>query len=152
MLLIVSVTLLSAGGGCMPAAIARCKAAWGKFHQLLPLLATRAMPFEVKGHLYDSIVRGSMLHTTETWPMSSAALHWLCHKDRHMIRWIRGFQNHDIDVLHAEMGILDLADMIRKHRLRWYGHVSRSTGEINRVRNMTIAGKKGSWSPEENME
>ena len=82
--------LLSVGGGCMPAAIARCKAAWGKFHQLLPLLTARALPFEIKGHLYDSVtvVRGSMLHATETWTMSSAALHRMCRNDRHMIRWI----------------------------------------------------------------
>ena len=136
----------------MPAAIARCKTACGKFHQLLLLLTAHGLPFEVRGHLCDSIVRGSMLHATETWPMSSAAHHRLCRNDRHMIRWICGFQNHDIDVLHAKMGILDLSDMVCKRRLRWFGHVNCSTGEMNRVRNMTIVWKKKwSWPPEENL-
>ena len=33
--------MLSAGGGCELAAITRCKCAWGKFRQLLPLLTNR---------------------------------------------------------------------------------------------------------------
>ena len=33
--------MLSAGGGCKLAAITRCKCAWGKFRQLLPLLTNR---------------------------------------------------------------------------------------------------------------
>ena len=33
--------MLSAGGGCELAAITRCKCAWGKFQQLLPLLTNR---------------------------------------------------------------------------------------------------------------
>ena len=36
--------MLSAGGGCELAAITRCKCAWGKFRQLLPLLTNRLVP------------------------------------------------------------------------------------------------------------
>ena len=36
--------MLSAGGGCELAAIIRCKCAWGKFRQLLPLLTNRHLP------------------------------------------------------------------------------------------------------------
>ena len=41
--------MLSAGGGCELAAITRCKCAWGKFRQLLPLLTNRHLPLLTRG-------------------------------------------------------------------------------------------------------
>ena len=82
--------MLSAGGGCMAAATARCRCAWGKFRENLPLLTSKPVPFDLRGRLFSSNVRSSMLHGTETWPMTSAALHRLCRNDRAMIRWICG--------------------------------------------------------------
>ena len=70
--------MLSAGGGCMAAAIARCRCAWGKFRENLPLLTARALPFKIRGRLFASVVRNSLLHATETWPMTSDVLHRLC--------------------------------------------------------------------------
>ena len=78
--------ILSAGGGCMAAATARCRCAWGKFRENLPLLTSKPGPFDMRGRLFSSYVRSSMLHGTETWPMTSNALHRLCCNDRAMIR------------------------------------------------------------------
>ena len=36
------------------AAITRCKCAWGKFHQLLPLLTNYHLPFLTRGKVYSS--------------------------------------------------------------------------------------------------
>ena len=82
--------MLSAGDGCMAAATVRCRCAWGKFRENLPLLTSKPVLFDLRGRLFSSNVRSSMLHGTETWPMTSDALHRLCHKDRAMIRWICG--------------------------------------------------------------
>ena len=41
--------MLSVGGGCELAAITRCKCAWGKFWQLLPLLTNRQVPLLTRG-------------------------------------------------------------------------------------------------------
>ena len=87
--------MLSAGGGCMEAATARCKSAWGNFREHVPLLTARALPFKLKGRLFSSNVRSSMLHATETWPMSSDACHKLCRNDRAMVRWICGVRPFD---------------------------------------------------------
>ena len=43
--------MLSAGGGCELAAITRCKCAWGKFRQLLPLLTNRQVPLLTRGKM-----------------------------------------------------------------------------------------------------
>ena len=96
-----------------------------------------------------------MLHGTETWPMTSAALHRLCRNDRAMIRWICGVKPSDdpsMDELHAKLGICDLAILVRERRLRWFGHVMRSNGEINRVRSRPVPGRKGPGRPKKTWE
>ena len=147
--------MLSAGGGCMAAATARCRCAWGKFRENLPLLTSKPVPFDLRGRLFSSDVRSSMLHGTETWPMTSAALHRLCRNDRAMIRWICGVKPSDdpsMDELHAKLGICDLAILVRERRLRWFGHVMRSNGEINRVRSRPVPGRKGPGRPKKTWE
>ena len=143
--------MLSAGGGCMAAATATYRCAWIKFRENLPLLMSKPVPFDLRGRLFSSNVRSSMLHGTETWPMTSDALHRLCRNDRAMICWICGVKPLDdpsMDDLHAKLGICDLAVLVRERRLRWFGHVMRSYGEINRVRSRPVPGRKGPGRPE----
>ena len=78
--------MLSAGGGCELAAITRCKCAWGKFRQLLPLLTNRHLPLLTRGKVYSSCVRSVMLHAAETWTMKVDTLNRLRRNDRAMIR------------------------------------------------------------------
>ena len=147
--------MLSAGGGCMAAATARCRCAWGKFWENLPLLTSKPVPLDLRGHLFSCYVRSSMLLGTETWPMTSAALHRLCPNDRAMIRWICGVKPSDdpsMDELHAKLRICDLAILVRERRLRWFGHVMRSNGEINRVRSRPVPGRKGPGRPKKTWE
>ena len=95
-------------------------------------------------------IRSSMLHGTETWPMTSDALHRLCRNNRAMIRWICGVKPTDdpsMDDLHAKLGICDLAILVRERRLRWFGYIMRSNGEINRVRSRPVPGRKGPGRP-----
>ena len=82
--------------------------------------------------------------------MSSDALHRLMRNNRAMIRWMcrASISNSPpIEDLLEKLGIRDLADLIRERRLRWYGHVERSSSEINRVRTMPIPGKRGPGRP-----
>ena len=142
--------MLSAGGGSMAAPTARCRCAWGKLRENLPLLTSKPVPFDLRGRLFSSNVRSSMLHGTETWPMTSDALHQLCRNDCAMIRWICGVKPSDdpsMEDLHAKLGICDLAILVWEHQLRWFGHVMRSNGEINRVRSRPVAGRKGPGRP-----
>ena len=143
--------MLSAGGGCEAAAIARCRCAWGKFRENLPLLTARALPFKIRGRLFNSVVRSSLLHATETWQMSSDTLKRLQRNDRAMIRWICGVKPSDeisMDDLHGKLGLCDIAVAIRERRLRWYGHVERhDEKEIHSVRSMTVPGRNGRGRP-----
>ena len=58
--------MTSANGGCDLAAITRCKCAWGKFRQLLPLLTNRHIPHVARGRVYSACVRSVMLYGLET--------------------------------------------------------------------------------------
>ena len=72
-----------------------------------------------------------------------------------MIRWMCRVKPSDdipMDELHAKLGIDDLTVLVRQHRLRWYGHVMRSSGEINRVRTRHVSGKKGPGRPKKTWE
>ena len=78
--------MLSVGGGCELAAITRCKCAWGKFRQLLPLLTNRQVPLLTRVKVYSSCVRSVMLHAAETWAIKADSLNRLRRNDLAMIR------------------------------------------------------------------
>ena len=142
--------MLSAGGGCELAAITRCKCAWGKFHQLLPLLTNRHLPLLTRGKVYSSCVRSVMLHAAETWAMKVDTLNRLRRNDRAMIRWICNVRAKDevsSDSLLTKLGIQDLDVVLRTSRMRWFGHVERSTGWIAEVRKLNVVAKKRSGRP-----
>ena len=77
--------------------------------------------------------------------MSSKALQRLRCNDHAMVRWICRVKSTEtpMDDLHAKLGLCDIAVQVRERRLRWYGHVMRSSGEINAVRFRKASGQNG---------
>jgi len=47
----------------------RIRIGWNKFRQLVPLLTNKDISLIVRGRLYSSCARNSMLHGSETWPV-----------------------------------------------------------------------------------
>ena len=45
---------------------ARIRSGWMKFPELLPFLTSRALPLDMKGRVYSSCVRSSMVYGSET--------------------------------------------------------------------------------------
>ena len=131
--------MLSAGGGCELAAVTRCRCAWGKFRQLRPLLTNRNVP----GRVYSTCVRSVMLHAAGTWAMTAATLNRLRRNDLAMIRWICNVKAKDevsSDSLLLKLGIQDL--VLCTSRMRWFGHVERSTGWIAKVHKLNVVAQK----------
>ena len=74
-----------------------------------------------------------MLHAAETWAMKVDTLNRLRRNDRAMIRWIcnvRAKNEVSSDSLLTKLGIQDLDEVLHTSRMRWFGHVERSTGWI----------------------
>ena len=61
--------ILSVDGDADAAVEARIRIGWNKFRQLVPLLTYKDVSLIMRGRLYSSCVRSSMLHGSETWPI-----------------------------------------------------------------------------------
>ena len=91
-----------------------------------------------------------MLHAAETWAMTVATLNRLRLNDRAMIRWICNVKAKDevsSDSLLSKLGIQDLDVVLRTSRMRWFGHVERSTGWIAKVRKLNVVAQKRPGRP-----
>ena len=94
-----------------------------------------------------------MLHAAETWAMKADTLNRLRRNDRAMIRWISNVKAKDevsSDSLLTKLGIQDLDVVLRTGRMRWFGHVERSTGWISEVRKLNVVTEK-IWQAKEIM-
>jgi len=79
---------LSVDGDADAAMEARIRIGWNKFRQLVPLLTSNDIPFIMRGRLYNSCMKISMLHGSETWPVrkeSEVVLQWV---EMRMVRWM----------------------------------------------------------------
>ena len=146
--------MLSAGGGCEMAVTTCVKTAWKKFRELLPVLTSRHLSYKTRGHVYSSCVQGAMLHASETWPLTKTNLQRLQRNDRAMIRQICSIKPEDVarvrsSELLAKLQLEDLDLILRERRLRWFGHVARSSGAIRTAYDMQIDGKRGAGRPKQ---
>ena len=91
-----------------------------------------------------------MLHAAETWAMKVDTLNRLRRNDRAMIHWICNVRAKDevsSDSLLTKLGIQDLDVVLCTSRMRWFGHVERSTGWIAEVRKLNVVAQKRSGRP-----
>ncbi|RUS72954.1 hypothetical protein EGW08_019284 [Elysia chlorotica] len=144
--------MLSAAGGCDLATTTRVKTAWKKFKELLPVLLSRHLSYKTRGHVYSTCVRSAMLHASETWPLTKPNLQRLQRNDRAMIRQICNVKPEDVATTRSNelltlLGLEDLNLILKERRLRWYGHVERSSGAIKTALDMQVTGSRGKGRP-----
>ena len=97
-------------------------------------------------------VQWAMLHASETWRLTKPVLQHLQQNDTAMIRQICSVKPQDIvttrtNELLARLGIEDLDIILKKKRLRWYGHVERSNGAVKTAFDIQVDGKHGPARP-----
>ena len=144
--------MLSAAGGCELSTTTRVKTTWKKFKDLLPVLSSRHFSFKTRGCVYSSCVQSTMLHASESWPLTKPNLQRLQQNDRAMIRQICNVRPQDIvttrsSELLVRLGIEDLDLILKERRLRWYGHVERSNGAVKTAFDIQVDGKPGPGRP-----
>jgi len=81
--------MLSADGDADATVETRIRIEWNKFRQLVPLLNNKDISLSVRGRLYSSCVRSSMLHGSETWPVRKENEVALQQAEMRMVRWMR---------------------------------------------------------------
>ena len=144
--------MLSAAGGCELSTTTRVKTAWKKFKDLLPVLSSRHLSFKTCGRVYSSCMRSTVLHASETWPLTKSTLQHLQRNDRAMIRQVCNVRPQDIvttrsNELLVRLGIEDLDLILKERRLRWYGHVERSKDAVKTGFDIQVDGKRGPGRP-----
>ena len=123
---------LDGDGGADIAARYRIRNGWMKFRELLPFMTSRAPLLEMKGRVYASCVRSSMIYGRETRPLLVDVGLKFERAEMQMIRWMCGIsmkERRTNEELRRLVGVEPITTVIRSGRLRWYGHVMRKSDE-----------------------
>jgi len=116
--------MLSVDGDADAAVETRIQIRWNKFRQLVPLLTNKDISLIVRGRLYSSCVRSSMLHESETWTIRKEN-EWHFSGQR-WEWWMCGVKLQDrvpSKRLRERLGLDDIISVLQQNRLWWYGHV-----------------------------
>jgi len=141
--------MIGAGGGAGDASRVRVRCAWKKFTELSPILTTRGASLKLKGKIYRACVRSVMIYGSETWPMKVEDGQRLERTERMMMRRMCGVTLKDrksSEELRGRLGLeQSILDLIRKHRLQWYGHVERKSDNdwVKKCRYIEVGGVRG---------
>ena len=120
--------MLNADGGADSAVVTRIRCAWKKFRELSPMLTHSGASLKMKGKIYTSCVRSCMTYGSETWPMKAEHMTRLERTEMRMIRWMCRVSLKERTTnaaLRLRMGIEAIDSVVRRGRLRWFGHVER---------------------------
>ena len=94
----------------------------------------------------------AMLHASETWPLTKMNLQHLQCNYRAMIRQTCSIKCEDVAMVRssellAKLELEDLILILRERRLRWFGHVERSSGAVRTACDIQIDGRRGAGRP-----
>jgi len=90
------------------------------------MLTNKDVSLIMRGRLYSSCVRSSMLHGSETWPVRKQNVVALQPAEMRMVRWMCSIKLNDrfpSKQLRERIGIDGIALVLQQNRLRWYEHV-----------------------------
>ena len=138
---------LGAGGGADEAARARVRCAWAKFKELSPILTARGTSYYIRGKIFRACVQSVLTYGTETWAMKAENLQSLGRAEHMMVRWMCDVSLKDrkwSEVLYSLLGVQSMAEVVRRGRLRWFGHVERKSGNdwVTACRNVVVPGER----------
>ena len=105
----------------------------------------RGASHRMKGKIFRARVQSVLTYGTEAWAMKAENLHSLERAERMMVRWMCGVSLKDrkrSEDLYSLLGVQSMAKVVRRGRLRWFGHVERKNGDdwVSVCRNVVVAG------------
>ena len=144
--------LLDREGGVERTVRMRVSAAWRKWREISGLLVNRSVPVVCRARVYDACIRSVMLYGSEGWPMLDRLRGVLTSCDRRMLRYIAAVSL--LDHVRSEevadrCGVEPLEVVMRRRRLRWYGHVRRRDEQepLGRIMELTVEGRRPPGRP-----
>jgi hypothetical protein len=139
---------IGCGGGVEEASRTRVRSTWCKFHELSPVLLSRGVSLKLKGKFYRTCVQRVLVYGTETWATRVEDMQRLERTERMMVRWMCGVSLKDRRSSEELANMLDIekvSDVVRRGRLRWFGHVERKSADdwLSSCREVIVDGVRG---------
>ena len=115
----------------------RTQAGWMSWRKVSGVLCDRKLSAKVKGKMYKSVVRPTMLYGMKTVAVTERQV-GMTRKDKIRNEYVRGTAK-----------IAKLGDKLRNARLRWYGHVKRREEDYEgkRMMEMAVPGRRKRGRP-----
>ena len=119
--------MLSQEGGCEHAILKRIQTGWLKFRELSGLLIGKGMSLRAKEIIYIIYIRPA-LYGSETWATKVEDIRKMQRSEMRMLRWMTRVslsERKSNECVRSMLTIDDVAEVMRRNRLRWFGHVER---------------------------
>src|SRR3989442_593312 len=109
------------------------------------LLTARGASLRVKGKIYRACVQRVLVYGSDTWPMKVVDMQRLVRMENSMVRFMSGVTLKDrrsSEELRRGLGIVGVDRVVRRGRLRWFGHVERKKADdwVSKSRHLKVVG------------
>ena len=143
---------VSNDGRCEEEVRRRIQAGWMSWRKVSGVLCDRKLSAKVKGKMYKSVVRPTMLYGMETVAVTERQMGKIKVAELKMVRWALGVTRKDKirnEYVKGTAKIAKLEDKLRNARLRWYGHVKRREEDYmgKRMMEMVVPGRRKRGRP-----
>ena len=130
----------------------RIQAGWNGWRKVTGVLCDKRIPAKVKGKVYKTVVRPSMMYGLETVPLTKRQEAELEVAELKMLRFSLGVTRLDKirnEHIRGTAQVRRMGDKVREARLRWYGHVQRREEEYvgKKVLKMELPGRRKRGRP-----
>ena len=101
----------------------------------------------VKGKICKACVQRVLVYGSETWPIKVEDMQRLVRTEKMMVRWMCGvtLKNRISSAeLYSRLDVEAVSDVVRRGRLRWFGHVERKSHDdgVSACRDLEVEGVK----------
>ena len=109
------------------------------------ILTARRASLKLKGKVYRTCVHSVLVYGSETWAMKAEDMQRLKRTERMMNRWMCDVKLSDRKANAELLSIECVSDVVRRGRLRWFGHVERKESDdlVSACSSMVVESVKG---------
>ena len=141
-------------GGCEREVKKRVQAGWNGWRKVSGVICDRRLPTRVKGKMYSSVLRPTMVYGLETVAVTKKQVEEMEIAEMKMLRFAMGVTRKDkirnkYMYISGTVKVERLGMKMREGRLRWYGHVIRRDQEYvgRKMMEMELPGKRRRGRP-----
>ena len=130
----------------------RIQAGWMNWRKVSGVLCNRKLSAKVKGKMYKSVVRPTILYGMEMVAVMERQMEKMEVAELKMVRWALGVTRKDKiknEYVRGTAKIAKLGDKLRNARLRWYGYIKRREEDYvgKRMMEMAVPGRRKRGRP-----